>query len=79
MKKLTIGIPVYDDYDGVFFTLQALRFAYRLNDWIEFLVVDNNPDSIVWTSDPRTLREHSNPIYTLFRFRRYFRCQKHGI
>lgn len=45
MKKLTIGMPVYDDFDGVFFTLQSLRLAYRSDPWIEFLVVDNNPDS----------------------------------
>ena len=62
MKKLTIGIPVYDDYDGVFFTLQALRFAYRLNDWIEFLVVDNNPDSI-YGQATRELCEKTQTLY----------------
>lgn len=44
MKRLTIGLPVYDDYDGVFFTLQALRM-YHPMDEVELLVVDNNPDS----------------------------------
>lgn len=44
MRKLTIGIPTYDDYDGVYFTIQAIRMYHReiLND-IEFVVVDNNP------------------------------------
>jgi hypothetical protein len=44
MKKLTIGMPVYDDYDGVFFTIQALRMYHPMHE-VELLVVDNNPDS----------------------------------
>lgn len=44
--KLTIGIPVYDDYQGLYFTLQSLRLhhADALDD-CEILVVDNNPES----------------------------------
>lgn len=44
-KKLTIGMATYDDYDGVYFTLQAIRLYHPeiLND-VEFVVVDNNPD-----------------------------------
>jgi len=38
--KLTIGIPVYDDYDGVFFTIMALRMYQNLKD-TEILVVDS--------------------------------------
>jgi glycosyltransferase involved in cell wall biosynthesis len=38
--KLTIGIPVYDDYDGVFFTVMALRMYHDLND-TEILIVDS--------------------------------------
>jgi len=46
MAKLTIGMPTYDDYDGVFFTLQALRMYHSecAND-LKFLVIDNNPTS----------------------------------
>jgi glycosyltransferase involved in cell wall biosynthesis len=46
-KKLTIGMAVYDDFDGVFFSIQALRMYQRLcsTDDVEFIVVDNNPDS----------------------------------
>ena len=43
-KALTIGMATYDDYDGVYFTLQALR-AYHgdaLAD-TEILVIDNHP------------------------------------
>ena len=46
MKKLTIGMAVYDDYDGVYFTLQAIRMYHKeILDNIEFIIVDNNPNS----------------------------------
>jgi glycosyltransferase involved in cell wall biosynthesis len=45
MKKLlTIGMATYDDYDGVYFTLQALKMYHRLAKEAEIIVVDNNPD-----------------------------------
>src|SRR5919206_2761643 len=37
---LTIGMATYDDFDGVYFTLQALRLYQDLED-TELLVVDN--------------------------------------
>ena len=42
--KLTIGMATYDDYDGVYFTVQAIRLYHPevAND-IEILVIDNNP------------------------------------
>lgn len=42
--RLTIGTVVYDDYDGLYFTLQAIRLYHPevLPD-LEFIVVDNNP------------------------------------
>ena len=44
--KLTVGMPTLDDYDGVFFTLQALRMYHpEVMAHTELLVVDNNPDS----------------------------------
>lgn len=43
--KLTIGMATYDDYDGVYFTLQALRIYHpEIVDDAEFIVVDNHPD-----------------------------------
>ena len=43
--KLTIGMATYDDYDGVYFTLQALRLYHpEIVDDAEFIVVDNHPD-----------------------------------
>src|SRR5262245_29501083 len=29
VKKLTVGMATYDDYDGVYFTLQAIRLYHR--------------------------------------------------
>ena len=47
MKKLTIGMSTYDDYDGVFFTIQSLRMyhLHGMQNDIEFIVIDNNPES----------------------------------
>ncbi|MCL7999849.1 glycosyltransferase [Brucella sp. 21LCYQ03] len=43
--RLTIGMATYDDFDGVYFTLQALRMYHpEIANDVEFLVVDNNPD-----------------------------------
>ena len=40
MVALTIGMPTYDDFDGVYFTLAALRQYQDLED-TELVVVDN--------------------------------------
>jgi hypothetical protein len=40
MVALTIGMPTYQDFEGVYFTLQALRFYQDLED-TELLVIDN--------------------------------------
>lgn len=37
-------MAVYDDFDGVFFTLQALRMYHNIPD-VEYVVIDNNPNS----------------------------------
>lgn len=46
-RRLSIGMATFDDYDGVYFTLQALRLYHpEVADDLEFLVVDNNPNGI---------------------------------
>lgn len=47
MTKLTIGMATYDDYDGVFFSIQSLRMYHPIcrDQSVEFLVIDNNPNS----------------------------------
>ncbi|MCP4715348.1 MAG: PqqD family peptide modification chaperone, partial [Deltaproteobacteria bacterium] len=43
-KKLTIGMATYDDFDGVYFTVQAIRlFHPEVTEDIEILVIDNHP------------------------------------
>jgi len=44
--KLTIGTCVYDDYDGLFFTIQSLRMYHKeVMDRVEFVIINNNPGS----------------------------------
>jgi len=44
-KLLTIGMATYDDYDGVYFTVQAIRLYHpEVTDQTEILVIDNNPE-----------------------------------
>ena len=44
-KKLTIGMATYDDFDGVYFTIQAIRlYQPEAAEEAEFLVIDNYPD-----------------------------------
>ena len=41
MTRLTIGMATYDDYDGVFFSVQAIRMYHpEITDQIELLVID---------------------------------------
>lgn len=46
-KKLTIGIPTYRDYDGLYFTLVSLRLYHDLGKACcdhEIIVLDNDPN-----------------------------------
>ncbi len=43
-RLLTIGMATYDDYDGVYFSVQAIRmFHPEITAATEILVLDNNP------------------------------------
>lgn len=43
--RLTIGMATFDDYDGVYFSIQALRMYHAdVMDQVELLIVDNHPD-----------------------------------
>lgn len=46
-KLLTIGMATYDDYDGVYFTIQSLMLYHNILKDIDYeiLVIDNNPES----------------------------------
>lgn len=41
--KLTISMATYDDYDGVYFTVQALRLYHPVQE-AEILILDNHPE-----------------------------------
>ncbi|GLS23898.1 hypothetical protein GCM10007874_69190 [Labrys miyagiensis] len=46
-KRLTIGMATFDDFDGAYFTLQALRLYHpEVAGEVEFILVDNNPDGV---------------------------------
>jgi hypothetical protein len=42
---LTIGMAHFQDFDGVYFTIQDLRLHHGADANVQFLVVDNSPDS----------------------------------
>src|SRR6185369_768094 len=43
-RDLCIGMATYDDYDGVYFSVQAIRLYHpEVTDRSEILVVDNHP------------------------------------
>jgi hypothetical protein len=66
-RKLCIGMATYDDYDGVYFTLQAIRLYHpEVLDDLEFLVVDNHPDGPCAKSLKRL--EGSVPAYRYIPF-----------
>ena len=66
-RKLTIGMATYDDYDGVYFSLQALRLYHpEILDETNFLVIDNHPDGPC--AEALKALEGSTPQYRYFPF-----------
>ncbi len=44
-NKLTIGMATYRDYDGAYFSIQAIRLYHReVLKRLEFIIIDNDPD-----------------------------------
>jgi hypothetical protein len=44
-RRLCVGMATFDDFDGVWFTIQAIRlFHPEVADQISFLIVDNHPE-----------------------------------
>lgn len=45
---LTIGMSTYDDFDGVYFTIQSIRLHHQeILDRLSFIVIDNKPGTPV--------------------------------
>jgi len=50
-------MPTYDDYDGVYFSIQAIRlYNPEIIDSVEFIIIDNNPEG----SHASALKHFSN-------------------
>ena len=66
--KLTIGMCTYDDFHGTYFTIQSIRMYHsEVIDDIEFVVIDNNPDSKQGKELKKFLEEKvSNSTYIPF-------------
>lgn len=46
MSDFTVGMLTYDDFDGVYFSIQSLRLHHpEVADRLRFVIVDNNPSS----------------------------------
>ena len=44
-RRLCVGMATFDDFDGVWFTIQAIRlFHPELVDKLAFLIIDNHPE-----------------------------------
>tara|TARA_R110002110_G_scaffold49735_7_gene147782 strand:- start:669 stop:1508 length:840 start_codon:yes stop_codon:yes gene_type:complete len=57
MTKLTIGMACYNDYNGVYFSVQSLQMHHsEIMNQSEIIVVDNNPDS----PDGKAVKEFLN-------------------
>lgn len=62
-RRLTIGMCTFDDFDGVYFSLQAIRLYHpEVLDRVNFLVIDNNPTG-AHSSHVRTLCEQVPDCY----------------
>lgn len=68
MVKLTIGMATYDDFNGVYFTIQSLRsfFPMTRTSEVEFIVVDNNPTSAHGEATKNFLKWVKNSKYIEF-------------
>lgn len=59
--KLTISMATYNDYDGVYFTIQSIRLHHNIK--CEFIVLDNNPLSKHSIALKNLLRDIPNSKY----------------
>jgi len=66
MRKLTIGMCVYDDYEGAYFTIQSLRLHHKeIMNQVEFVIVNNNPYSDNGDALVRFVEKIKEPIQYL--------------
>jgi hypothetical protein len=69
-RKLTIGMATYDDFDGVYFSVQAIRMYHpEVTEHTEIIVVDNHPDGAA--SQPLKSLDTQVPGYRYVPFNRF--------
>jgi len=67
-SRLCIGMSTYDDFDGVFFTIQALRMMHpEVLDQTSFLIIDNHPEALAADSLRQLAAKVPNCGYVPFR------------
>lgn len=54
----TLGIATYEDYDGLYFTIQSVRLYHPLVT--EIIIIDNNPDSKTGECNKKLQRESTS-------------------
>lgn len=70
-KLLTVGMATYDDFDGVYFSIQSLKMFHKIcnSDDVEIIVVDNNPDSPHGQATASFMNWVSNGKYIPYKYR----------
>jgi hypothetical protein len=50
-RRLCVGMATFDDFDGVWFTVQAIRlFHPEVADKLSFVIIDNHPEGVAAAS-----------------------------
>ena len=63
MRKLTIGMATYNDYDGVYFTIQSLRMYHpEVMDDVEFVIINNSSDAKHHTALSNYCKHINQPV-----------------
>jgi hypothetical protein len=74
--RLTVGMATYNDFDGVFFTVEALRLYHpEVLDGLEIIVVDNHPEGVAAADLARLARRVPGVRYVPFRAWRGTACR----
>ncbi len=60
---LTVGMATFEDYDGVYFTIQSLKLHHDVSD-VELIVVDNSPNTEHGKHVKNLVENHSSVFHT---------------
>lgn len=59
-EKVTLGTPVYDDFDGLYFSIKAIQLYHpEVYENAEIIVLDNNPKGIIGPHIEEFVRKHN--------------------